>query len=432
MSSKDNTQSDEAWGIVKRIFKRIGINVLAFMAGLLAIRITHSQGYYPMQSGWYSVLFTTWVSVVCLCPGARRGIKDPDWYVPVGAGLLSTAAAVVTGLPWQVALLFGGAQTWLQRLFALKSRMLWDFSALPFLLASMILWSDLFYYWQSLLTFPLVAIAGVLVHRSVIRMTQREENRKNLQRLVDLFEKKGGSALLSDAIREALGHLLVNLRRYISLNQNAAHDNKLLLGLDSLGSKLDNMEKAYVGGSVPDTFSFLKKGADKTDDNTLELATQSVLCDLRDFNDSLKEDIKKFEKDIPKPQDDLTVYEDKTDAMLKKSAELPSQIVKHLECIAESTRQIIAQMRNDPQDRQYGDSFLRRYFKHVEEIFRECLRLRENQDQHYEELLTRACGVLERLSKAFEDENRYLHENDNLNFRAELDALDEFLKMRGH
>ena len=186
-----------------------------------------------------------------------------------------------------------------------------------------------------------------------------------------------------------------------------------------------------VGGPLPAGSDFLKKGLQQTD-KLMDLATESVVCDLNDFNNNLKVKMSKFDKPNPKTKDELSVYEEKADALLISMQKLPPPLGANLEKIINAVHQMVGQMRNDPEDRQTAEGFLRRYLKHVEEIVRQSLRFDGSQDKGSVDVLQRASEVLARLAKAFEDENRYLRQNDHLNFTAELNALDEFLRMRGH
>ena len=44
----------------------------------------------------------------------------------------------------------------------------------------------------------------------------------------------------------------------------------------------------------------------------------------------------------------------------------------------------------------------------------------------------RTAEVLERLARAFAEEKNGMARNDNINYAAEIDALDSLLKMRGY
>ncbi len=94
---------------------------------------------------------------------------------------------------------------------------------------------------------------------------------------------------------------------------------------------------------------------------------------------------------------------------------------------------MVRQMRADPADKQIGQPFLNRYLRFVSKIITEYERLSAEKDKSAElnDALERSKKLLERLAAAFESENKHMLDNDTVNFSAEINALDSFMKMHG-
>jgi hypothetical protein len=129
-------------------------------------------------------------------------------------------------------------------------------------------------------------------------------------------------------------------------------------------------------------------------------------------------------------------YEQQVRALLIAKRDLAPDSAKQIDTIAYAAYGIIRQMRSDPADRPGGERFLKRYLKATADMVKERKRLEDtsatNRSEALNTALARSDEVLEHLAQAFRDEDQYLMTNDTVNFTAELNALDTFMKMRGH
>ncbi len=114
---------DEALGNIAGLGLRVVVHIAAL---ILAFMLP--------DSGLKSFLFFyAYVGIICLVP---RGMAlAPAWVGPSLLGLLQALLLLLFGMDVHLALFFGGAQTWLQRLIGKKGRMGLEWAALPLLLS---------------------------------------------------------------------------------------------------------------------------------------------------------------------------------------------------------------------------------------------------------------------------------------------------------
>ena len=130
--------------------------------------------------------------------------------------------------------------------------------------------------------------------------------------------------------------------------------------------------------------------------------------------------------------DDPDEFEASISLLLEKKSRLPQELAAHTETLAVAAADILACIREDPEDRPAGRRFLSRYLPAAHKILDERLRLEERAGHaRMRDGLESGAAMLERLAAAFQEEHGHLLRNDLMRFNAEMNTLDKLLKMDG-
>lgn len=97
-----------------------GMRVFVHLAGFVAAFAVGMSSSVP-SSLTATAAACAYTGVICLV--ARGMERTPSWLVPAAAGAVQTVLLLIFGFPLYQALFWGGAQTWLQRVFAKQLRM---------------------------------------------------------------------------------------------------------------------------------------------------------------------------------------------------------------------------------------------------------------------------------------------------------------------
>lgn len=120
-------------------------------------------------------------------------------------------------------------------------------------------------------------------------------------------------------------------------------------------------------------------------------------------------------------------------ALLRRSRQLPKELLKPVLNIAEQTKQILHCMETDPRDFSSGDKFLSRYLQATQNIVVNYLKIAPTLKKHerFTEILKQNKALLEKLNAAFIEQHARLLQNDADDMVVELNVLDKLLKIEG-
>lgn len=413
--------SEESLPKEPSFFVRFGQRVVVHLLGI-------SLGY--ALDGYTSTLgLMAYIGFISLVP--RGDWRKPLWYMPFGLGLLQTVVAVFLGISLGMAVFLGGMQSWLARIIQKKGRLSWDWIMLPFVVAG---FDALYRTYPPLflwLSFVVIAIIGFVLYLIYMKghadTLLEEELRNDCAKMEQLLRNKYFPKDLEVAgklFAQQSTSMLKNVHGAVASHREALE--KIHACQEALSKHVRAIQPSKSSGwahGLLKSENFGRKGDD----------TVHVL--LKETNAFLAQELRKFRtsKEDGGFEATLQGYEDMAMQLQMASAELPAHLSQHTIKIAETSLDIVRNMREDPADRPSGDRFLGRYLPAVQKIVDEYMRLSQGPaQQDVQDALARSLEVLERMEKAFEDELKSLMQNDAINFSAEVDAIDAMLKMKGH
>ena len=379
------------------------------------------------------VMAQTWIGCICLIP--RGNPKKPEWYIPVISGLLQTCIAFLLGFPLAESVLFGGGQTWAQRVWQRELRCSWDWVVLPALIGCL---SDAHFEVAPLslaISFILLFAASFVAH-SVYRRVRAEQI--HAEDLKESLTKLG--TLLPTIQHEQLVSQTKLLKMHGETLSKVLKTNNIRAAFPVIERLKQTVEhiSSFLEASKPSKSSGWSKGLLRSENwgRKGESALNDLTKEVQESNAFLQESLRSFRKNQKVDSDDLEkkwlAFEDSAAELLSKASTLPEALSKPVQSIAQTTLEIVKSMRDDPADRTPGERFLDRYLTAVHKIVEEHIRLSAGPVQKDVELaLQRSVEVLERMDGAFKDELASLMQNDAINFSAEVDAIDAMLKMKG-
>ena len=408
---------------------------------LLAQRfVVHCTGialayFFSTLSGTNDAALLTYLGFICLFP--RGSWNKHAWFIPAGTGLAQTLVMLLLGAPMWTAIFWGGVASWLQRLWQNRGRISWDWVVAPFLVFS--LEAALSFTTSPLL--PAIALICVLLlgigaqlayGRIYAEKLHEDSLKEDLARLQGLLRQKIRSEKLAAQIKllsmhaESLAKVLPG-----KIREGIEAIDRIRKATDAVISHLESSKPSQSGWS---------KGLLKSDNwgRKGQSSSEDLVNLLQETNSFLQETIKKLKPTVRREGDSsfegtCLAFEESAAELSSKSMGLPEKVAAHVQSIAQSTLEIIKNMREDPADRTPGERFLSRYLTSVHKIVNEYLRLSTGPAQKdLEQALEKSRDILERMDKAFQDELANLLQNDTINFTAEVDAIDAMLKMKGH
>ncbi|MCR5536410.1 MAG: 5-bromo-4-chloroindolyl phosphate hydrolysis family protein [Succinivibrio sp.] len=423
--------ADKAWGFLKTFMRRVFVHFCAFIGAGVIVNV-HNAALPP---GTWTLFISSYLAIICLVPRPRNGVEDPDYSLPIASGVGQSIIALCCGMPFSIALFVGGLQTYLQRYICYRKNFGFEYAVLPFLLIAVLCWSEYFFdssfNWWGLVTVPLVALAVQPVRRLFSKLRARKLKRGRLEQLLKRLDELGHSSVFKAELKTEVLALKDRAQTYLQLQSSKLNsEDENLKRIGNLGVELDALERSCHGLEVPQSFAFLQR---QSGHGKLDLAFETAREKLVELNRHLDLELGKL-KPEDQIQDEFTVYDNQARELLNYKASLPYEMGQKLEHIAQATADMLKLMREDERDRGPGESFLKRYLKATQGIVEEYIRLKTRgvESETLNEALKQAAVVLGRLEEAFVDECKFLLDNDTVNFKAELNALDTFMQMRGH
>ena len=393
--------------------KRLGVHLIIFLVAMIVVKVS---AIVPGMH-WASLLFSSYVGLLCLFPNPKEKLTTREYYLPTLFGFLTLMGFVVTGASLCAAVLAGGVTTYVVRLIRYRRNFGFDFATLPFLLISIFLWSERldssFANGVVLLVFVLL---GIIVYTISSKFRDKQVLKENIKVAISSF-KSLRDEKLDDTLTLELNRLIDVLLKF----DESASD----LQKEQLASKVVLVLKR--------AFSYRNMQRIKKDNRSLERTYDDLLVSLK----TLSSDIESALRDITinsKVYQEFSEFVESAKKLLAKKDYLPESVQPVLDSIADSTLKMVKHMQDDPADKTTGISFFKRYLKHTHSVLDEYSRLKKldvSSDAN-EQAFNRAHEVLDRLGKAFLNEYEFMLKNDTVNFTAELNALDSFMKMHGH
>lgn len=393
--------------------KRLGQRVMIHAAGLLffapAVASLTAEGVDKFVAGLLAYL-----AFICMIP--RGPAAERAWYIPGAAGLVQWAIAGLLGMPLATAAFMGGLQAYALRAILKKLQMSTEWVTAFFLLAGL---TALFttsaitgLSWVAFASMIPIAGAGWFIDQAVGRITEAKNKEKLVAEILERFKALAENKQLGSSILAELDILSTRASQFFTTINKGGHSD------DALIARINSISREMFG-TKPD-----------------KSASERLLTSMQDLSDELDRILQERGGPSSGIIDEFRGYEQQVRELLIAKRSLAIEPAKHIDAIAYASYGIIKQMRADPTDKPAGEKFLKRYLKATAEVVSERRRLEEstaaNRSQALESALTRSDEVLEHMAKAFQDEEQYLLNNDTVNFTAQLNALDTFMKMRGH
>ncbi len=429
---QDGGISDSGWSLVKTVFKRLLWHIFSLI--VCGIVVFNSNELNQMGSSSTGLAFLLgYMGLISLVP--RGNVKDHDWYIPVTAGCAQWAILAFLGFPLGVDLFVAGFQTWLIRVASKRWSLGWDKVVLPVdaILLVGLLMSDLGAYieWLPLASFPVVFLAAFGLIKAFRSHHGAQIKKAACLEAVAALKKLQSEVRLPAELKQALLRLTAKLDEFIpGIDFKDQKDNEPIKLLTELSAETASYQAALRGKK--NAFGIVKR-PQAQDAGALDLASEALLEKTLNFESALTSLINARAPQKPKARDALSDYEDEADKLRTHKELLPDDLGKSVETIALCVYDMVRQMRADPADKQIGQPFLNRYLRFVSKIITEYERLSAEKDKSAElnDALERSKKLLERLAAAFESENKHMLDNDTVNFSAEINALDSFMKMHG-
>ena len=401
--------------------RRIGIRFLVHFFGLcLAIALSPDNNTMGLL---------IYLGTICLLP--RGDWRKPDWLFMLAVGVIQAVVAFFLTGNIGIAIFLGGCQSWLQRILLPEVRTASDWMV-SVILAIMLTEIVSTFSWLNWVCIAVLAVAGYLgqfIYKRIrIEAILQDDLRTDVASLKALCLEADYPGSLLEPSRTAV-NLAENLAKVIVgrvRDAKVAIQRIHLMVQELRGFHLHSKTSRSSGWAYG-----LLQGAGK------KYGTESqVLVRIQEFNIYLTKELRKFNP-LSSEEEALETkwlaYEQSAQDLQAKATHLPENLAASAQNIAQTTYEIIKNMRHDPADRAPGERFLDRYLPAAHKIVDEYMRLSQGTfTNEVQQALNRSTEVLGRMEKAFKDELSALLENDAINFTAEVDALDVLLKMRGN
>ncbi len=434
-----------AYGKVVMALGQIGRRILVHLVALTVAALVSSAATSILPEST-STIVGVYIGLICLLP--RGNPREAAWYIPTLLGVAQSVLLVLLGIPWPLVFLWGGLQTWIQRLWGCRGSFGWEWAVAPMLVMSISILLQDFMLWYiplwPLLSIPVVTVAGV-VAMAVYRRSQGEAiHRRMLDEALERLHRAISWRVLPDEAQQ-LGELLLSqATAYKGVHAANAAGYALVERVDAVSRKVDdnvNEIRALRGDAGNALAKKVLRSARWNSVASRMPQLDGLLADIRDCNAALLEAMQRSKADAKKGNaagatDDagrMAGYEDAARQLLFKKTSLPVELTRHVESIVASALGIVECMRKDPADVPVGHKFLGRYLQATHRVVDEYVRLaaENNGQEDVAAALARSGEILERMATAFADERKNMLQNDAINYTAELNALDAMLKMRG-
>lgn len=418
------------WQNVLSTLRGIGARVLVHVVSVIAVTALFSnpfayEGEVALTAGLLS--FISYVGLICLVP---RGMSlTGHWLIPTGMGLVSGAVLMVFGLPWELAIFWMGAQTWLIRLVRNRGKMGWEWAALPWLAIGAATFfsktGPTLFRLLPVLVVPVMTVGGLALNLLYNRLYIGPIHRNRL--------KAAAAGLHRLLAREALIPALEPSCRQLAQQCDLLlrHGSFSTRGVVALVMQAEDAV-AELGRMKPSGRGSATYGQVLAVQRTLEALAREMERQVR-ASGALERQDKRKTQEQGGDEGQFAAFHASAVDLLHKQFHLPPRLRGHIVQIAGSTENILECMRTDAADRANGSKFLAHYLPAAHKIVDQYLRLsREGKDfDEVTKVLARSEDLLARLESAFKDEHKQLLHNDAVNLTAELNVLDTLLKMEG-
>ncbi|MBO4301116.1 MAG: 5-bromo-4-chloroindolyl phosphate hydrolysis family protein [Desulfovibrio sp.] len=421
---------------------QIGRRLLVHMAALAmaALVSAAATGILPESA---NTTLAAYIGLICLFP--RGNPRDASWFLPTLLGIVQAIVLVVFGIPWPLVILWGGLQTWVQRLLSCRGSFGWEWAVAPMLAVSLCLILQDFLDWGiglwPLLSFPFIVAAGAVGIGIYRRVQAGAIHDRMLEETLQRLHKTLSWRALPEEAQQQGELLLAQANAYKAIPRTDAGAYALVERVDSVSREMEDLSQEWrvLNGNAGHALArTVLRSSRWKEAHTPK--TDALLKTVRECNVALLEALDRHKAhDRAKGTSDRTdagrmaEYEDSARKLLLKTTGLPVELKRHVEGIATSALGIVEGMRQDPADMPGGHKFLGRYLPATHRVVDEYVRLAaENSGQEdVTAALARSGEILERMAVAFADERTSMLQNDAINYTAELNALDTMLKMRG-
>ena len=418
--------------IAGAVLRRVGVHFALILAVVLFL-----------ESAPIEEQIAAYIGLICLFPRGR--MASPQWYGPTGLGVLQALLAMFSWPPGY-AMLFGGFQTWAQRLLLGRGRIGWEWSVLPMLL---ICFHDAFSLWEYsimnlllLISFPILLAAGWLLLRRSRRAAQSGLRAKLLEQSRQTLKAAVARRSLPEEMQAQAELLLKQAGEYSRWGAGDPDDPFPLAprvlataqSVDKIARTASLNAEAEKDSDISRWINSARRIDRRTRGSSGSSPEELTLKDMRALTALLIEKNGSGLAQSSPQAGEYADYERSAQELLQKKGVLPEDAGAFVEKIAFSTLNIVESMRGDPADVAPGKRFLDKYLPITHRIIDEHNRLSgmKVSSGEIKDSLERSHEMLERLAKAFADEYAALQQNDAINFTAELNALDAVLKMQGH
>ena len=419
------------WQRVLHTLRGIGARFAVHFLSIVALQVVLADppgvpGAVALTFG--NLFFASYVGLVCLVP---RGMSlTGQWLLPTGVGVLTGVALVVCGLPWELAIFWMGAQTWLLRLARSRGEMGWEWSALPWLaIGAGAFFSSVgssLSLMLPLVVVPVMTAVGLGVNALYNRLYLRPGHKNRLEAAAANVRRLLGQNVLPTLLEAPCRQFVQQcdlLARHgsfsdpevVALVQEAEKNAAELRGIKIVGQGASPYRQAQA----------LQR--------RVEALSQAMERYVRASDALERDDEQKAQGQYGDFGEQCAGFHASAVDLLNKQFLLPPRMHGHILQIAHSTEDILECMRSDAADRPGGVKFLARYLLATHNIVDQYLRLsHEGKDvTEVGPVLAKSENLLARLESAFKDEHKQLLQNDTVNLTAELNVLDTLLKMEG-
>lgn len=431
MNETDKTQEETK---APGFFTSLGQRILVHFCAICMIAFANNSG-----DGGISIC--TYIGFICLFP--RGPYREPNWFLPVAAGLAQVIILLALGQPFHAAILAGGIQTWLQR-FLHGCTGLRDWLVAPMLALSVFGMIDDGSYRPgsaifALASLPVILVGGYLAKSIYQRVRSAALHKTMLEQALHRLKLVSQEESLEPEIKNLIS---ITLSQGLALEQAGLQNDeagcKLIEQIDAMSRSVENVCKSKVTHSGWSAELF-KSSAWGNSLGRLSGKKQDVSIgeSLRQCNAAIMETLRVGAKSASRKEgklDPLDSFEQQAGQLVLKARRSPKKIATRVESIAMLALEIVKGMRADPRDRPVGERFLQRYLPATSRIVDEYSKLADSQNKREDvgNAIARAEEVLERMENAFREELAAMLANDSVSFTAELNALDKLLQMGGH
>ncbi len=256
--------------MITAVLKRIGFHLAVF---LVAVALADHLDTWD-HMGLY-------LGLVCLF--ARNISIKPLWIFPFSMGIVQIIIGVVLGLPLYSAIFLGGVQTWLQRLFMLRFRMMTEWVAAFFML---IIFSESLLIQNAPVMVPILFGALTLLGAGYTfiykKRTQPKPTPQDVQRTVAL--DAGITASIESVSLEA-EKLPANIQSHVQAIISSAYN--IIQCMQEDPRDRERGEK-FLQRYIPATHSVLEKYAQLAFHAPENERTQALLAQSEDLLNNLK------------------------------------------------------------------------------------------------------------------------------------------------